>query len=75
MEVYKLTTEQKDALNGATYDGVQYFNPTLDAENNWFISVEEFNYLTLVRAQELNIIGWWFTLPLIEYNPVIYERF
>ena len=73
MEVYKLTEEQKDALNGATYDGVQYFNPTLDAENNWFISIEEYNNLTLVKAHELNLIGWWFTLPLINYNPVINE--
>ena len=43
MEVYKLTEEQKDALNGATYDGVQYFNPVLDADGNWFISIEEVN--------------------------------
>ncbi|CAB4146992.1 hypothetical protein UFOVP516_7 [uncultured Caudovirales phage] len=75
MEVYKITEEQKDILIGKTYDGLQYFNPTLDADGNWFISIEEFNYLTLVKAQELNIIVWWFTLPLIEYNPIIYERF
>ena len=75
MEVYKITEEQKDILIGKTYDGLQYFNPTLDADGNWFISIEEFNYMTLVKAQELNIIVWWFTLPLIEYNPIIYERF
>ena len=43
MEVYNLTEEQKDALVGNTYDGVQYFNPTLDADGNWFISIEEIN--------------------------------
>ena len=73
MTVYKLTEEQKNALIGKTYDGIQYFNPTLDADGNWFISIEEFNYLTLVKAQELNLIQWWFSLPLINYNPVINE--
>ena len=29
--VYKLTEEQKDQLIGQTWDGVQFFNPTLDA--------------------------------------------
>ena len=69
MEVYKLTEEQKDALNGATYDGVQYFNPMLDAENNWFISIEEVNGCTN------ELLQWVKDLPLIEYNPVINELF
>jgi len=75
MEVYKLTTEQKESLIGQTYDGFQFFNPSLDADGNWFISIEEYNNLTLVKAQELNIIGWWFILPLINYNPTINELF
>jgi hypothetical protein len=37
MIVRLLTEEQKDQLIGQTYDGVQYFNPTMDAEGNWFI--------------------------------------
>jgi hypothetical protein len=69
MEVYKLTEEQKNALNGATYDGVQYFNPVLDAENNWFISIEEVNGCTNESFL------WVKDLPLINYNPIIYERF
>lgn len=71
MNVYKLTTEQKDQLVGQTYDSLQFFNPVLDADDNWFISLEEYNLLTLVRANELGVISWWFTLPLIPYNPVI----
>lgn len=67
MEVYKLTTEQKEALIGQTYDGLQYFNPVLDAENNWFISIEEVNQCTNELFQ------WVKDLPLIEYNPVINE--
>ena len=74
MNVYKLTVEQKNPLVGQTYDGLQFFNPTLDGDGEWFISVEEYNYVTLVRANELGIISWWFTLPLIPYVPVVLEN-
>jgi len=67
MNVYKLTTEQKEALIGQTYDGLQYFNPVLDAENNWFISIEEVNQCTNELFQ------WVKDLPIINYNPVINE--
>lgn len=73
MIVKKLTIEQKDPLVGQTYDGIQFFNPTLDADGNWFISIEEYNYLTLVRANEIGVISWWFTLPEINYNPIVRE--
>lgn len=66
MKVYKLTIEQKQALNGQTYDGVQYFNPVLDADNNWFISIEEVNQCTNELFQ------WVKDLQLINYNP--YEK-
>lgn len=64
MKVRQLTTEQKDLLVGQTYDGVQFFNPTLDAAGNWFISNEEVNNCTTSA-----LFGW--TLPEIDYNPVI----
>ena len=73
-KVKQLTESQKDQLVGQTFDGIQFFNPILDANENWFISIEEYNYLTLVRANELGVISWWFTLPEIDYNPVIIER-
>jgi len=73
IQVRQLTTLQKDVLIGQTYDNVQFFNPTLDADGEWFISIEEYNYLTLVRANELGVISWWFTLPLIPYNPIVTE--
>ena len=47
MEVYKLTEEQKNNLTGQSFDGEQLFNPTLDADGNWFISIEEINYCTI----------------------------
>ena len=64
MNVYKLTTEQKETLIGQTYDGLQYFNPVLDADNNWFISIEEVNQCTNELFQ------WVKYLPIIEYNPI-----
>lgn len=73
IKVKQLIEAQKNALVGQTYDNVQFFNPVLDADGNWFISNEEYNYLTLVRANEIGVISWWFTLPEIDYNPVIRE--
>ena len=76
MNVYKLKTEQRNQLVGQTYDGVQFFNTdAIDAEGNYYIGIQEYNQLTLVRASVIGVIDWWFTLPLIPYNPVIVERF
>ena len=69
MEVYELTIEQKNALIGYTYDGEQLFNPTLDADGNWFISIEEVNGCINESFQ------WVKDLPLINYNPIINELF
>lgn len=66
MKVRQLTTEQKEQLLGQTWDGIQFFNPQLDANGNWFISNEEVNGCTT--------IAWLSTLPEIDYNPVIVER-
>lgn len=63
MKVRQLNLEQKNQLLGQTWDGVQYFNPCLDANGNWFISNEEVNGCTT--------IAWLSTLPEIDYNPVI----
>ena len=68
MKVRQLTIEQKDALVGQTYDGVQFFNPTLDANGNWFISNEEVNNCTHTGVNE-----WIHELPEIDYNPVVSE--
>lgn len=75
MNVYKLTIEQKDQLVGQTWNGTAYFNPTLDADGNWFISVEEVNGCTLAQAQLIGCDIWLLTLPEIDYNPIIVDRF
>ena len=70
MKVRQITTEQKDFLIGQTWDGVQYFNPTQDADGNWFISNEEVNGCTHEGVNE-----WIHELQEIDYNPIINERF
>ena len=55
-----ITTEQKDSLIGQTYDGVCYFNPIQDLNDNWIISEQEINQSSL---------QWLKDLPLSEYLP------
>ena len=69
MNVHKLTVEQKDLLIGQMWNNQAYFNPTQDADGNWFISVEEVNGCT----HENGSFEWIHTLPLIPYNPVVTE--
>ena len=69
MNVYKLTLEQKDLLNGQKWNNQAFFNPTLDADGNWFISAEEVNGCT----HENGAFEWIHELPLIAYNPIINE--
>ena len=69
MNVYKLTLEQKDALIGQKWNNQAFFNPTLDADGNWFISIEEVNGCT----HENGAFEWIHDLPLIAYNPVVSE--
>ena len=68
MKVRQLTIEQKDALIGQTYDGVQYFNPTQDADGNWFISNEE-----VAQTTNEEFTSWINDLTEIDYNPVVSE--
>ena len=70
MKVRQITIEQKDLLIAQTWDGVQYFNPTQDADGNWFISNEEVNGCTHEGVNE-----WIHELVEIDYNPIINERF
>ena len=73
MNVYRLTTVQRDSLVDETYDGFQFMNPPQDADGEYYLSQEIYNNITLVRANELGVISWWFNLPLIPYNPVAIE--
>ena len=74
IKVRQLTLEQKNILEGKVwgFQG-QFFNPTLDADGNWFISNEEVNGCTLQQAQLIGCDAWLLTLPEINYNPVVTE--
>jgi hypothetical protein len=67
MKVRQLTGEQKDSLVGQTWNGTAFFNPTLDADGNWFISNEE------VNGCEKPEFAWVKELTEIDYNPVVSE--
>ncbi len=74
MNVHELTIEQKDLLIGKEWGAQgQVFNPQLDADNKWFISVEEVQGCTLAQAISIGCDSWLLSLPLIPYNPVIIE--
>ena len=66
-----LTQEQKDILVGKTYDGVCYFNPIQDLNDNCLISEIEYYYcLGLWYLDELqNDLQFITTLSLSEYLP------
>ena len=68
MKVRQLTEEQKGLLEGKMYDGVQFFNPTQDADGNWFISNEE-----VAQATNEEFTSWINDLTEIDYNPVVSE--
>ena len=66
MKVLKLTEEQKDILVGKQFDIDCYFNPVLDNNGNWFISLEEREYN---KNEEIN---WLNGLEEIDYEPIPY---
>jgi hypothetical protein len=59
-----LTEEQKNSLIGVLYCPDSYFNPILDADNNWIISREEMEFC--INPDYL----WVKNLDLIPYNPI-----
>jgi len=60
--VAKLTKKQAEQLKGVEFVKDNFFNPILDAEGNYIISLEE--------VEQCNI-KWVKELPLIEFNPII----
>lgn len=70
-----ITQQQKDILIGQTYDGVCFFNPIQDLNDNWIISEIEYYYcLGLWYLDELNLdLQFIHTLTLSEYLPKITE--
>lgn len=61
MQVYLLTYEEAQSLIGVQFVPDNYFNPIMDADGNFIISIEEVDQCS---------IDWVKELPLIEYNPI-----
>jgi hypothetical protein len=61
MQVYLLTYEEAESLIGVQFIPDNYFNPIMDADGNFIISIEEVDQCS---------IDWVKNLPLIEYNPI-----
>ena len=60
-----LTIEQKNLIVGQQYTTDSYFNPILDLNDNWVISIEEMNYC------DNNDYLWVKDLDLIIYEPKV----
>jgi hypothetical protein len=65
MIVYKLTAEQANELQGVEYMKDCYFSPTLDADGNYFISIEEIDQCVNKDFEWIN------GLEPIKFNPII----
>lgn len=62
MKVALLTEQERDLIAGTLFDSDSFFNPILDDNDNWIISLEEVDGCTNVEHQ------WVKNLPLIEYK-------
>jgi len=60
-----LTIEQKDLLVGQMFDEDSYFNPILDGNDNWIISIEE------IEQNIYPSFGWLQDLEMIIFVPKV----
>lgn len=67
IQVAQLTQQQAQQLTGQLFAEDSRFNPIQDADDNWFISLEEVNFCVNPEFE------WIKDLPLIPYNPIQYE--
>ena len=63
MKVGLLTLAQKNEIEGKQFAPDSFFNPILDANNNWVISIQEMEQATIPPYE------WVHKLPLIDYVP------
>ena len=60
-----LTVEQKDLLVGQMFDEDSYFNPILDDNDNWIISIEE------IEQNQNPSFVWLQDLEMIIFAPKV----
>lgn len=64
MTVSKLTPEQAEELKGVQFIQDNYFNPVMDKNGNYIISLEEVEQCD---------IEWVKDLPRIIYEPIVHD--
>jgi hypothetical protein len=67
MKVKLLTAEQKDLLLGVEIANSHFYNPSVDANGDWFISTEECDQTTNSNY------AWVKDLPEIDYTPIPFD--
>jgi hypothetical protein len=70
---YKLTIEQKNAIQGIFYNENTFFNCVQDINNDWFLFLSESDKTELVNTQYsylLLLVEFEYVPPIIE-NPFI----
>lgn len=73
MKGIKLTTEQKEAIQGVFYNENTFFNCVQDINNDWFLFLSESDKSELVNTEFdylLNLTEFEYVPPVIE-NPFI----
>lgn len=70
IQVLRISVGQKAQLENRKLitDKNWFFNPVLDEESLWFISVEEQE-----QVEDKSGIGWIDSLVLVDHNPIITE--
>lgn len=67
MQVVRITEQEKNSLLGEKWDDETFFNPVLDADNEWFVSIEE------VYGCNKQEFQWLKQCELVIYKPIITE--
>lgn len=67
MQVVRISIEQKDLLIGDKWNDEAFFNPTLDADNEWFVSIQE------VYGCDKPEFQWLRQCELVIHNPVVVD--
>lgn len=65
MQVVRISSEQKDLLIGEKWNDETFFNPTLDADNEWFVSIQE------VYGCDKPEFQWLRQCELVIHNPIV----
>jgi hypothetical protein len=67
---YKLTTEQKEAIQGVFYNENTFFNCVQDINNDWFLFLSSDDIIQINNSE----FDFLISLPEFEYVPPIIEN-